>query len=72
MRAAGKKVYHAPTGILTGPLDDNRRRLIQPAVVLINLDRGGRLAGVTPQVACMRLTFLEEYRSEPLAHRGGL
>ena len=30
--------YHAPTGILMGPLDDSRRRLIHPAVVLMKLE----------------------------------
>jgi len=29
--------YQAPTGILTGPLDDIRSKLTQPAVVLMNL-----------------------------------
>jgi hypothetical protein len=36
-RTEGKN-YHAPTGILTGPLDDSKRRLIHPAVVLMKLE----------------------------------
>jgi len=33
------KTYQAPTGIFTGPLEDIRRRLIHPAVVLMNLGK---------------------------------
>jgi hypothetical protein len=29
--------HQAPTGIFTGPLEDKSKRLIQPAVVLMNL-----------------------------------
>lgn len=32
------ETYQAPTGILIGPLDDSRSKLIQPAVVLMNLN----------------------------------
>ena len=30
--------HQAPTGILTGPLEDISKRLIHPAVVLMNLE----------------------------------
>jgi hypothetical protein len=32
-----KYTYQAPTGIFTGPLDDIKSKLIQPAVVFMNL-----------------------------------
>lgn len=35
---AANKTYQAPTGILIGPLEESRRRLIHPAVVLMNLE----------------------------------
>ena len=35
----GLQTYQAPTGILTGPDDDKRSKLIQPAVVLMKLKK---------------------------------
>jgi hypothetical protein len=36
-RARALAAYQAPTGILTGPLEDSNNKLIHPAVVLMKL-----------------------------------
>jgi hypothetical protein len=53
-----EKDYHAPTGIFTGPLDDRRRRLIHPAVVLINLESKIR-TDIKDRLTSSNLRFLE-------------
>ena len=63
-----KKNYHAPTGILTGPLDDNRRRLIDPAVILIKLESE---LGQTLTPLKKQLTFLGEYHFGPVFRLDG-
>jgi hypothetical protein len=37
MRGDIDYTHHAPTGILTGPLEESKSKLTQPAVVLMNL-----------------------------------
>src|SRR5438477_10363490 len=56
------ETYQAPTGILTGPIEDNGSKLTQPAVVLMNL------TWIIRKFICRRnlvLTFLEECHSVP-------
>jgi hypothetical protein len=62
-----RKNYHAPTGILTGPLD-SRRRLIHPAVVLMKLESK---LGQTWAPLNKQLTFLGEYHFEPVFRLDG-
>jgi hypothetical protein len=50
--------YQAPTGILTGPLEDSNNKLIHPAVVLMKLFRkvsvtlNGEIEKRTSPVGC--------------------
>jgi hypothetical protein len=51
--------HQAPTGIFTGPLEDKRRRLIHPAVVLMKL--GARISTKWDEIG-LQLTSLGECR----------
>lgn len=54
MPITGFYTYQAPTGILTGPLEDNKSRFTQPATVLMKLYMSAEY----------------RYRSEPLTSPG--